>query len=466
MSADIHRGSEVSRLTDAIENAPGGLSIVAVSGPGGVGKTYLLGHVLETVDPTRLGYLTLRASAENPETRGDFFGTLEGLFPRSLPAPANPDKDYFPHLRNIATKHRKLVAKVVSEIQKRGAPESVQRIAKSLLDTGRALNTVAPLTKHALDVSWLRDSQVEGALDLAWNLLSQLGPLRESTALPGPLRDLTGATRANRLKRDIHGLTAAELRADLCAALVRYERRDLARFMHAPIPDLSRLLLVLDDYEAIQGVLEDFLTGAFVQQLAGAPFRTVLVVLGRDDLETTHPGWAQHCRRHLREQIRLAPFDEASALAFLSAAGIPEARWKALYESTQGYPYLLTLAVEEEREHGSDSVTFLQRFLDRTTRWMSSRERDWFYRVCYLDRVDEDTLRTLFPEEEVERIQSWFEKESSIRDPSATYFRVRPLIREKALRYLAVRAPSRHRELLARAEEASRAPAASAPPSE
>ena len=70
-------------------------------------------------------------------------------------------------------------------------------------------------------------------------------------------------------------------------------------------------------------------------------------------------------------------------------------------------------------------------------------------RVCYLDRVNEDTLRPLFPNEDVRRVQDWFEKEPSIRDPSASFFRVRPLIRDKVVRYLEIRSPSRHRELTA-----------------
>ena len=46
-------------------------------------------------------------------------------------------------------------------------------------------------------------------------------------------------------------------------------------------------------------------------------------------------------------------------------------------------------------------------------------------------------------------MQDWFEHEASIRDPTAPVFRVRPIIREKVLQYQALRAPARHRELLA-----------------
>jgi hypothetical protein len=444
---DIHRDSEVSRLTRAVEDAPEGLSIVGVSGPGGVGKSFLVSHVLDAVDPVKLGWLVLTADAANPDTRGDFLGLIEGqLFRRSLPPPADRTKDYFPHLREVAALHRELVERAVAELARQGAPEPVRRAAVALLRNARVLNKAVPRSRLALDVTRIDDLDVERALDEAWDSVRGLPGLRDSTALWGPLRDLLGITRRNRVKRDLYAFTAEELRTDLSAALAGWERRDLSRLTQPPIPGLRRLLLVLDDYEAVGGLLGDFLVGALVPELAAAPFQTLLVIVGRDDLETTHPGWAQHCRRFLREQIRLRPFAAEAAHALLAAAGIPEARWAALYEATQGYPFLIHLAVEEAGEHG-ESVVSLTRFHDRVTRWMTDREREWLLRICFLDRVDEDALRALFPGENVARIQDWFEREPSVRDPSAPYFRVRPMVREKLLRYLEVRAPGRHREL-------------------
>jgi hypothetical protein len=130
----------------------------------------------------------------------------------------------------------------------------------------------------------------------------------------------------------------------------------------------------------------------------------------------------------------------------MAAEGIPESRRAAIYELTQGFPLLLSLAIEDAATDGT-SALFLKRFFDRTTRWMSPDERDWFSRTCYLDEVNEDTLRRVFPEEDIVAVQNWFEGEASIRDPSSPKFRVRPLIREKVISYMEVRSPTRHREL-------------------
>jgi hypothetical protein len=452
MGDDIHRGSEVTRLTRAIEQAPKGLSIVGLSGLGGVGKTFLLSHVLETIAPEKNGYLVLVGDAANPDTRGDFFGIVEGqLFRRNLAPPADRAKDYFPHLRDLAEAHRQIVAEALGEMTKTGAPENVKRAATVLLRAGRILNQTVSKSTAALEALGITDDVVEQSLDVAWDLVRNLRGLRDATLLPGPLRDLLGVTRRNRIKRDLYAVTAAEVRTDLAAALVGYETKDSRRATHGRIVGVDKLILVIDDYEATHGLLGDFLIGALVPELAGAPFKTVLIVVGRDDLETTHPGWAQHCRRYLREQIRLAPFDMESAHAMFAAASIPRERWAALFEATQGYPFLISLAVEEAVLSVDDSVVFLRRFYDRTTRWMTDREREWFTRICYLDRVDEDTLSRMFPDQSTVKIQDWFEREPSVRDPAAPYFRVRPMIREKMLRYLEVRSPTRHRELTARA---------------
>ncbi|MEO5728390.1 MAG: hypothetical protein ABI134_09345, partial [Byssovorax sp.] len=166
--------------------------------------------------------------------------------------------------------------------------------------------------------------------------------------------------------------------------------------------------------------------------------------------------------KYIKEQIRLAPFSREDAHELLASAGVPAARRDDMFELTQGFPFLLGLLIDGLGEEGASSALFLRKFFDRTTRWMSAEEREWLVRVCYLDAVNLDSLKPLFPDVDVEKVQSWFEREASIRDPAATQFQVRPLIREKVLRYQELRAPSRHHELRALAREA-RLPLATTP---
>jgi hypothetical protein len=450
---DAHRKSETARLLELLQRRDPGVGIIAISGPGGVGKSYLLGHVLDAVDPSSLRALRLTVDGSSEQSRGDFFGLIDGQLAKpSLPPPAGPKHDYFPHVRKVAGIHRALVDAVAAELKAKGAPQHVKDAILGLLQAGRGLNMAVPKTREFLDLHKpiFKDSEIVQTLDGAWEFARGLRALRSSDTLPGPIRDVLGMTYKERVKNDLYNVTADALVTDLSAALSGYRKQDRFRLTQGRIDGLERLLLVLDDFEALAPTLEDFLVGALIPRLADAPFPTTLVILGRDDLDAMHPAWGQHCRKYILDQIRLSPFDREAALDLLARAGVPEERREELYQATQGFPFLLSLLIEEVGAEGADSALFLRKFFDRTTRWMSARERDWFVRVCYLDSVNIDALVPLFPGEEVEKIQDWFEREASIRDPAASVFRVRPLIREKVLRYLELRSPSRHREMLDR----------------
>jgi hypothetical protein len=445
---DIHRTSEETRLHSAIAGAPDGLSIVSVSGPGGIGKSFLVEHVLDALSSSDRAFFTLRGDASNPDTRGDFFGILEGqVFSRSLPPPADSTKDYFPSFRRIADLHRALVEGAKAEIASKGAPIALQQAASVLLRTGRVLNGAVPMTRAALvDASGIDGAEVEQAIDDAWGLVRTLRPMRDSTLLAGKMRDLVGITKRSRVKRDLFAITSEELRADLTKILTGPDATEKKQLKFPRIAGKSKLLLVLDDFEAISALLGEFLVGGLIPTLAAAPFTTVLLVVGREDLEASHPAWAQHAKRYLRDAIKLGPLDREAAFAMLADAGVAEVRRGEIFEATGGSPFLLSLAVEQGGAE-VDSVAFLRRYCDRVTRWMGDREHEWLSKIIYLDRIDEDSIAAVLPGENAKRVQDWFEREPSLRDPDSSYFRVRPQVREKLIRYFELRTPKRAAEM-------------------
>lgn len=460
-----HRTPETARLSALLQKRERGLQICGISGPGGVGKSYLLRHVEASLDLDALGWLRLSVDGSNEQSRGDFFGLIDGqLAKQSLPPPAVSGDDYFPQVRRVASIHRALVQAVADELgaaRSNKAPDEVKVAALALLKAGQRLNKTLPKTAKLINLQGvnLHNGSVPRLLDDAWELVEKLDALRDSTALPGPLRDVLGMTYKARVRTDLYNVTADALITDLSAALSGYRKQDWWRITHQPIAGLDRLLLVLDDFEALAPTLEEFLVGALIPKLAEAPFQTLLIILGRDDLEAMHPAWGQHCRKYIKDQIRLAPFSRADAYELMESAGVPEARRDHMFELTQGFPFLLGLLIDGLGEEGASSALFLRKFFDRTTRWMTAEEREWLIRVSYLDAVNLDSLKPLFPDEDIEKVQSWFEREASIRDPAATQFQVRPLIREKVLRYQELRAPSRHQELTALARKARSLPA-------
>ena len=253
----------------------------------------------------------------------------------------------------------------------------------------------------------------------------------------------------NRVKRELYAVVAAELVSDLRAMTTGWTWRDVFKGTQAKVAGLQRALLWFDDYEAIGPTLGSFLVGHLIPALAEGELPVVVLIAGRDDVRDADASWAQHLDRHLTETLRLAPFDEQAALDYLAAAGVAPERAASIWEMTQGFPFLLSLLAEEAADAESGTVVFLQRFYERTTRWMTDTQRDWFEKACYLDEVNEDTLERFFPAERTPVIQSWFQREASIRDPAGAHWRVRPLIRDKVLRYLETRSPRKHRESLA-----------------
>ncbi|CAN5343076.1 hypothetical protein BH24ACT19_BH24ACT19_09360 [soil metagenome] len=388
-----------------------------------------------------MGYVQLSVNAADSQTRGDFFGLVaRQLAESSLPPPAQPNTDYFLQTRRVAAVHRQLVERAAAELDAKGVSEETKERVVVLLRTAQTLNKMAPQSRNQKveAVRWvLRECKPE---DVSNAVAALNKSLKESRLPRQSLQD--------RVKRDLFNVTADALLSDLTSTIVGDKRRGPLKSTQRPIEGVSRLLIWLDDYEALAPVLGDFLVESLVPRLAKAQFPTLLIVGCRDDLEATHPGWSQHAKRYLREQIRLTPFDKEAAYELLAEAGIAEERWAPIYEATQGLPFLLTLAIEEATVPGAESALFAKKFFERTTRWMSSKEREWFTAVCYLDTINEDTLKAVFREEDVPLVQDWFEREASIRDPASRLFQMRPLIREKVLRYLETRSPSRHREML------------------
>ena len=364
-------------------------------------------------------------------------------------------------MRKVAAAHQNLVEKATAELSTReGAPSEVKEAAVALLRAGHLLNQTIPKSRKYLDVTslGLDEHNTPDVLDEAWDTVGTLQALGTSATLPEPIGKVLGQNLRRRVRRDLFNVTADAFMDDLASMIGASDdglRKKLRKktSLHKGIAGSYRLLMVFDDYETLAPLLGDFLLGSLLPRLAAAPFPTLLVVGCRDDLEATHPGWGQHAKKWMREEIRLTSFDEETAFGLMAEAGIAKEKWTEIYDATRGFPYLLTLAIEEETEADADSALFAKKFFDRTTRWMTPREQEWFATVCYLDKIDEDTLRTFFTKEEVPLVQDWFERESSIRDPASQSFQMRPLVRKKTLRYLKTRSPSRHREMLRKAQE-------------
>lgn len=445
----VGRSSELTRIGAFLRGATSGVSICAVSGPGGVGKSYLLNEALEREVETTARALLLRADGSSEEARRDFLGVIQQVAPRSLLV-ARRGGDPFPELRRVDHARRAVLASAARELERApGVGQREKDLLLALLKGGRTLNrrNPDPAIRVLIDVLLPSDADATELLEAAYGVAEGLGSLRHSSRVPTVLQDLMGWSLEARVREDLHAAVAEALVADLNALLAGPIRTGPLKRLQRRIEHLDRLVLVIDDFEALAPMLQDFLVGALIPALKGAHFPTALVILSRDDLDAMSPSWNQHHRELIVDEVRLRPFSPEEVTELLTQASVAPDRVPGLLQATQGYPFLLSLVLEEFLEEEGNSALFLRKFYDRTTRWMDARQREWFERVCYLDVVNHDTLALLFPAAEVDRVQSWFEEERSIRDPRSAEFTVRPLIREKCLRLFRIRNPTRDREL-------------------
>lgn len=441
------RPSEVKRLEKLLTTEHENLSICSISGPGGVGKTYLLNHVLSKLSPKTLNYLTLRMDGSSREKSSEFFGLVaDQLAKRSLPRPAKQNRDYFPNTRNIEDLHKRLLGDLDKEIMESGIDPETRAAILSLVKIAHVCNEWMPVSNIPLKLvlSTIGNKEaVNKALDTVGPLLD--GLIINHPPILDPLFELFGVSEKNRVKKDLYGITADAFIKDIQVA-IDAPGRSVLSLTHPPIKGLKRLLLVIDDYEALHPVIGSYLLSALIPRLADSDFQTVMVICCRDDLDATDPSWNQHCNTFIKEDIRLTPFSEKAAKDLMSESGVPSEQQEGIYKTTSGFPFLLTLAIEEITTNAGGSALFIKKFYDRTTRWMNDTQKEWFNRVCYLDEVNEDSLSIFFKEDEVSAVQDWFEGESSIRDPDSPTFNVRPVIRNKTLEYMKVRSPKTHNE--------------------
>lgn len=448
----MRRETEVASLSRLLRDAKPGLQVAAVTGPGGVGKSYLLDEVFSREAPHDLGFMHLAIDGSNPETRSDFMGLVEGqLAARALSPPARPDNDYFPQLRRVAAIYREVTSEMMVKLEKDGAPPELRKAVMALLRAAHALNRTLPKeVKKYTDVveKNVDDKDVAELVEAGWDAIAALKDLAPTVPLPGVLNDLFGITKRNRVKQNLYEVTADALVGDLTAALNGYRPKDWYKFTHAPIPEFKKLLIVLDDFEVISPVLSDFVISALMPSLAKLPFPVVMVIACRDDLGAIHPGFGQHAKKWIVQDIRLGAFNREETNRLLSEAKIPLEKQPHLFEITHGFPFLLSLVIEQVTQPDADSALFAKKFYERTTRWMSKEEKQWFRQLCYLDVINDDTIEEMFGSpEHAAAIQDWFEQEASIRDPISREFTIRPLVRDICLQYFAVKSPIKHKKM-------------------
>jgi hypothetical protein len=464
--AFVGRSDAVEALTQVLNGScagPGKLGVLSIEGPGGIGKTSLLDHVLQTRDFSDRQYLQLRADGGITTSESGYLAGLNHLVDSAY-GPALQDKPaghYFPSSKKTLRVAERVKRNVMTELEPTSpADPEVRTIFDTLLDAalaaGKRMNDLMPLTKDYLDARQLEKWRQEELEQRLKNSRAARPSLPTLGGILPEVLDFTHLALSNAIKDNAAKALADALMSDLSALLSGYLSEDTFKPRHARLPGVHRLLLIVDDYEALCRSWGAFLVGQLLPRLKHARFPSVVILLGRDRLEATHPDWDSHLKGVIVDRIALQPLNRAEMEDLLRRQGVkdPQESERA-WADTEGYPYFVQLWLEEHRSGGRTAVT-LQRFYDRITHWMTVQQKCWLEVVLVLEVVNKLTLAGLvYDPQEVHDLFEWFKRDGSVRDTNAEVFRVREYMRSRLTRYLEITDPGRLQELRKRRDAAA-----------
>lgn len=431
--------------------------VQSIEGPGGIGKTALFEHVLAKVDRAALKQLTMKVSGDPTSHRGPF--EVAHALVTSSESPIALEKPIalrFSRTEEVRSVYSELIRRSTTALQRAFPELSVEKcmhLIKTSVEVGRRFNELRPDSKMKLDFD-----KLSAHLPKLEETLKTLKPLLDE--VPGVLEKL-GVRRSVALRNSIRGNPLGALAdafvSDLTALLAGYEKKAILSPAQAKVAGLDRLLLVIDDYESLADHMGEFLVGHLLPRLKSSPFETVIVIMGRDQLALTHPGWNQHHQRSLVPSITLSPLSREEMDALVKGHGRSALRDRErAWNDTLGYPLLVTLWLEEAQEAGhgeGPSIGMLKRFHDRTTHWLSPEQKKWLYHALFLPKVNVETFSAMLgSEDEGRNAMYWFEGDGSVRDAQGRAFRVRPYVCSRLIDYIDATDPALCRNLKARAE--------------
>lgn len=453
----VGRDGPISQLKQLLENENQKQKLVvqSIEGPGGIGKSALLQHALETADIARKKYLVLRISGNEIANKNTFAAVNKMIAgATSRQSLTKPTSSYFTRVAEISATNEKLRAEIHAEIEniKEDKPDldvvlKLFDIASSL---GQSVNEISPKTKEYFNGGQLKKHlpNIESFYKTSKVLLKETPSLLEKIGI-GSL-----STQRNALRENALSPLGDALYSDLTAILSGYESSETFKASQPKLKEIDRLLLIVDDYETTKDELGEFLTGSFLNQLKESSFETVAIILGRDDILNTHPAWDQHFSSNLVNSIKLAPLtrEEMDELVDVHRE-VSKSEKDRAWSDTLGYPFLVHLWVAEA-ENGGRSATSLMRFHQRTTRWMNESQKRWLDYAIFMPQINKENFQiVLSNKEEGTKAWAWFENEGSVRDTKSEVFKVNEYLRSRLEEYLRITDPEAHQRIQSAAKK-------------
>ena len=437
----IGREDPIATLMDKLEHPEKhrNLRILSICGPGGIGKTHLLEHIVSLGNVEghwgsswgRHGYLLLRTRGTN-SPMGDIVTDqlLRNMIPNELSSSI-----YFKRTRACSDLLDRMDVKAKRRVLLSTENKQVSDAVNAIFALGRGAQNLSPKLKEYIDL----DSIDERHIDTAVNLILNTKVHSAIKSLWPRGFDVFNFRLQDDLLKDQAGTLAECLISDIKELLLSrdYERNSV-----------ERIMWIIDDYEGLKDRLEGYLLKYLLPQIKNSSVRMDLLIAGRDAVKDTNIEWEKDYRQNLLKEIRLEEFDKKEAEELCRKSGIIEKNAIAkILSQSYGYPFLLASNIEDFNRGGSTALS-INHFVDRTTKWMAVKQRHWALALAYLKEINVDTIQRVLPNETATEVLEWFKGESSLRSPFSNTWQILPVIRQKMMESVSIDAPSRHKKLI------------------
>lgn len=423
-------------------NSNQNLQILSIEGSGGLGKSTLLDKSMTAEILNDYKYLTLKINGIKAQNTNiyDIISDLINSASSQATFTKKPGQ-LFPNTTNVLREYEKFRNALIAAYTEQDNSLKADEILKCLNfinHVGQAINDISPVTAKFLRIKGIEETlekmkifspeikilQKEGV-----NTIQKLTLRSDNINIRNAFRENSTQPLANALLND------------LSAILKKPENP----WIPAPskIKGIDRLLLIIDDFEALQDMMNDFLTENLFRLLKNANFESKVIILGRDRLSNTSPNWDQHFQNSLAEPIQLKHLNKDEVFYLATLYGIEDERiLKKMWEDTEGYPYYIQLWITEI-ENGGTTATSLKQFYTRMTRWLSENQKEWLHQIIFLDEINVESVSKLgFSKEESLIITDWFQKEASLRDQHTKKFRFTPFAKSRILEFFKITDPN------------------------
>ncbi|RZG86454.1 ATP-binding protein [Acinetobacter venetianus] len=435
----IGRDSSISLLQDLIRknNEFCQLSIQSIEGIGGVGKSTLLEYAIPRDLLDHYNYLVLKVDGTSTKSKNIYEIVFDLISSAKSDALQNKEaRQIFPNTMKVIAEFKYFQMEVFKQFNdkngdEKGSYEEIKNIVNSILNFGKGINKISPKTKDVVDVE-----EVEGKIVEIKEVLESLDIMKLET--PNFLQKLTLFSKGIELRNSFRNNSIEPLKCalfqDLSAILIEPIEKSKAAPMK--IKGIDRLLLIVDDYEALYNYFGDFFFYFLKDELKDAKFQTVAIILGRDSLASTATEWKQHLGRFLRNPIVLRGLEKHEVIEL---ANIYDIDAEKLWEDTKGHPFYIDLW--KDAQNSKLSSTKLRQFYERTTKWLDSNQKKWLEKIVFLDVINIQTIEGMgFNADVVHEVFDWFSKEGSLRntEDDAGAFEFIPFIRSHILSYIKI----------------------------